>query len=625
MLKALYDFKATFTKTLDFVEGDYFYFYQTNTKQRNWWHVVNIKGETGFVPSNYVAAEKVQPEFFISFLDQAVDSLSRDTTMTKDKQEVLAKLTEKKRQIQMLYKPNKKPPAPKPPARFDDTQSVSVSNGVSPAFDLTPLMSQQIINEQMSPRSPTIEETTGDDEPTIIESSLSNDCHEDSEPIPPPIMDSEQEAQYRSLVAQNMHENSFENAPVVGPNAIYDLVQSVRKETQLSHEMSKVAVETVLVSLRDYLPEGAARSVVDALLREASSNLTCPKNAIACSPDALRLRSALNALARAANDAQQRGWALHDDANDIQTQLLELVSVMTNADVLISQHVLSCDHYAYVTTLVQYYQTETRWPIRQLLLQAFGVMCGLERTALATLACSQLPPEIARDMQDNASSVPRLSHSALLLSMVLSMADKLPITHFDQLGVDFALFLLDLIEAPPDTDIDEQIPDLFLTLILAYNLQFESNVDNLILNALETKDMAKTFTEKVLLLLNREDDPVRIFDHEPTPPHSVLKLVIDLFSRKKTADLFYSNDVKVMIDIVVRQLADLSAGDPKRQQYLHLCAGVVRNTDYGSHLHRREDILRCFSRIFCEETDISKNDQALVRTISNSFPQYFKA
>lgn len=59
-------------------------------------------------------------------------------------------------------------------------------------------------------------------------------------------------------------------------------------------------------------------------------------------------------------------------------------------------------------------------------------MCGLERTALATLALSALPAEIARDMRDNPRAVARLSHSALLLSMVLSMADALPVTHFGE-------------------------------------------------------------------------------------------------------------------------------------------------------------------------------------------------
>lgn len=80
--------------------------------------------------------------------------------------------------------------------------------------------------------------------------------------------------------------------------------------------------------MQEFLPGGAARSIIDALLREANSNITCPKNAIDAAPDALRMMTALNALSKAANDAQQRGWALHDDAHDIQTQLLELISVM---------------------------------------------------------------------------------------------------------------------------------------------------------------------------------------------------------------------------------------------------------------------------------------------------------
>lgn len=74
----------------------------------------------------------------------------------------------------------------------------------------------------------------------------------------------------------------------------------------------------------------------------------------------------------------------------------------------------------------------------------------------------------------------------------------------EQLGVEFAQFLLELIESPPETDENEQIPDLFLTLLLAYNLQFEQTQDNLLLNALEEMDNAKTFCEKILLLLNRE-------------------------------------------------------------------------------------------------------------------------
>ncbi|KAL0842193.1 hypothetical protein ABMA28_014356 [Loxostege sticticalis] len=606
MLKALYDFEATLTKTLSFCEGEFFYLQQNNTKQRNWWHVVNRKGQVGFVPSNYVASVKVEPEYFLAFLNDCIRSLSENNTSTQ-KQELLARLNDKKRQIQMFVKPpSKKPQAPKPPPRLDDN---TPPNGVSPSFDLRPVVSQQQITEERECQSPV--------------KSVSS--AKDNEETQPKKVISKMSSNQVSSDTDNQDDSQDSSEGNIKPNAIYEIVQAVRKETQLSHEMSKVAVETVLISLREFLPGGAARSIIDALLREANSNITCPKNAIDAAPDALRMMTALNALSKAANDAQQRGWALHDDAHDIQTQLLELISVMSNADMNISQHVLSSHRYAYVTTLVQYYQMETRWPLRQLLLQAFGVMCGLERTALATLALSALPAEIARDMRDNPRAVSRLSHSALLLSMVLSMGDKLPITHFEQLGVDFAQFLLELIENPPETDENEQIPDLFLTLLLAYNLQFDQPYDNLLLNALETVDNAKTFCEKILLLLNREEDPVHIFEHEPAPPHSVLKLVIDLFSRKKTAEHFYTNDVKVAIDIIVRQLADLSAGDPRRQQYLKILQGIIRNTDYEAHLHRRQDLLRCFARIFCEEHDASRDDQALVRAISNEFPQYFMA
>jgi DNA-directed RNA polymerase subunit H (RpoH/RPB5) len=64
-----------------------------------------------------------------------------------------------------------------------------------------------------------------------------------------------------------------------------------------------------------------------------------------------------------------------------------------------------------------------------------------------------------------------------------------------------------------------------------------------------------------VLFYSAVEDPVRIFEHQPVPPHSVLKLFVDLFSNAKTAALFYTNDTKVLIDIIVRQLADLSPGD----------------------------------------------------------------
>jgi len=52
-----------------------------------------------------------------------------------------------------------------------------------------------------------------------------------------------------------------------------------------------------------------------------------------------------------------------------------------------------------------------------------------------------------------------------------------------------------------------------------------------------------------------------MFDHQTSTPNSVLRFLADLYSSKSTANLLYSNDAKVLIDINVRQLTDLSAGD----------------------------------------------------------------
>lgn len=54
---------------------------------------------------------------------------------------------------------------------------------------------------------------------------------------------------------------------------------------------------------------------------------------------------------------------------------------------------------------------------------------------------------------------------------------------------------------------------------------------------------------------------MRIFRHEPQPPHSVLKFLQDVFSSAATASIFYHTDMMALIDITVRQIADLSPGD----------------------------------------------------------------
>lgn len=82
-----------------------------------------------------------------------------------------------------------------------------------------------------------------------------------------------------------------------------------------------------------------------------------------------------------------------------------------------------------------------------------------------------------------------------------------------------------------------------------------------------TEKHCKIFGEKVLVLANRGTDPVAVealVSAMPSkPPHSVVKLLQDIFSRPDLAtNFFYTNDLRVLFDVLIRELSDRSHGDP---------------------------------------------------------------
>ena len=55
------------------------------------------------------------------------------------------------------------------------------------------------------------------------------------------------------------------------------------------------------------------------------------------------------------------------------------------------------------------------------------------------------------------------------------------------------------------------------------------------------------------------DDPVALLD--PLCPDSLTKFALDVFSSPETSGMFYTTDLMVLIDIVLRQISDLCPGD----------------------------------------------------------------
>jgi len=164
-------------------------------------------------------------------------------------------------------------------------------------------------------------------------------------------------------------------------------------------------------------------------------------------------------------------------------------------------------------------------------------------------------------------------------------------------------FLLEQIESSPEREIEDDLADTFMGLIASYNLQFEQPADNIVLQCLGKAANAKIFTENLLLLLNREDDPAEIIGprHE-TAINSVHKLVLDVFSTEDVITHFYTNDLMVLIDIIARQLSDLGPGI-QRYTYLEMAHLVLIRSEYNEHLHRLQDLKTCLNRIQLEDGD----------------------
>ncbi len=96
----------------------------------------------------------------------------------------------------------------------------------------------------------------------------------------------------------------------------------------------------------------------------------------------------------------------------------------------------------------------------------------------------------------------------------------------------------------------------------------------------------KTFGENIILLLNRES--------ETSLQLLILKLLYLLFTTPSTYEYFYTNDLRVLVDVMIRNLLDLPlTSTPLRHTYLRVLYPLLAHTQlkYPPH-YKRDEILR---------------------------------
>ncbi|XP_003384974.1 PREDICTED: NCK-interacting protein with SH3 domain-like [Amphimedon queenslandica] len=400
-----------------------------------------------------------------------------------------------------------------------------------------------------------------------------------------------------------------------------ELIDVIRNRTGLSHPKSALALEGVLGFLEEKVPEIAP--VMDGLLASLrASQAKEEDNSLSeDNEDLKRLKHIFFEMREARDDSQQRGWAVRDDSEIISQYLEELLQILYDADPIVSKAAIQEDKYENILVLISYYQLEPRVQLRILLLKVFGACCTLDQEVVSVMLQSVLPNELGHDIQINTNETQKVLFSSIVCTMMFSTAEDVPLPVYDQWSAEFVKFLLDNIEDPPESDVNDELPDAFLNMILSFNQHFEYPSTNIVMQVLKVFDNPRSFSEKLMLLVNRGEDPVSIV--KPCCPDSLTKILLDLFSDPLTSGVFYTTDLKVLIDIISRQLHDLAPGDKSRSHYIELLQRLITNTQYTDHHHRRSDLTSCLKRILREEGEESIPDQGAIKKLLETFPGLF--
>ncbi len=122
----------------------------------------------------------------------------------------------------------------------------------------------------------------------------------------------------------------------------------------------------------------------------------------------------------------------------------------------------------------------------------------------------------------------------------------------------------------------------------------------------------KTFARNLILLLNRES--------ETSLQLLILKVLYLLFGSPSTAEYFYTNDLHVLVDVILRNLIDLphdsSAANALRHTYLRVLYPILTNSQISKPPHyKREEISRLLTLLTTSGNHFAPVDETTIRLV----------
>ena len=383
----------------------------------------------------------------------------------------------------------------------------------------------------------------------------------------------------RSESSENQDVNhGNEPSDQVPEHLIPDLIERLRICSDLSHDMCKSSLEAVLDTIGQAIPDW--RTKCQAMIRILNG---ANQKSDHLSTDARRLKDIFKSLWSCRNDEQQRSWPIHQvidhlrsnlvncllfeqDEELIRKHLVELTKILSDANPKVSAEIISRNNFENVQMLITYFQMETRRKLRMQLFSVFLEVIRLDILVIDLMLNSVLPSALADELINHKEDSERWTAASLLFTVVFSTGQKPPITLYDHINEKFISGLLDIVEGVSSTGekLDLGIPmESSLPPVLSFNVHFEERAENRVLRSLRDRMNASQLTENLVSYLNWEEDPTWIprLESECNRQNSVHKLLMEIFQEKDTAKLFYYNDVRVVIDIIITHLNNLIAGD----------------------------------------------------------------
>lgn len=204
--------------------------------------------------------------------------------------------------------------------------------------------------------------------------------------------------------------------------------------------------------------------------------------------------------------------------------------------------------------------------------------------------------ELIHEKRDDDAGLHRM---LLELLYEMSRIQRLRIQDLILIEDDFVQYLFQITEGLSD-DVNDPYHYPVIRVLLILNEQYmvsahdpsptqpptvASSLTNKVIKTLSTHGSRfKTFGENIILLLNRES--------ETSLQLLILKLLYLLFTTPLTYEYFYTNDLRVLVDVMIRNLLDLPlSAVALRHTYLRVLYPLLAHTQLKHPPHYKRDEL----------------------------------